>query len=473
VKRIAKSTALIASLEAGVYPNQRELESWTFADGALQLGFAELLSPPIADASTLLASVKQHADALREFRSAHSGRCLLDDQRADALLQIRARDPTAKIVAFAQYAKTVAMLYRKLAGVGGVAMLTAHGAYVSGGKLSRQEALARFAPRAFRTTAPSEAERIDLLLTTDLLSEGVNLQDAEVVVHLDVPWTSARMEQRIGRVARMGSPHSSTQPYLLRPPPSAVELLDSERLIARKWNLARRVLGTSTAAPVPGAAGDVGEEDTESGSRMTEKLRSILTDWLRPESASDETLTAAVASERSGFLAVINRGGRPELVVRLSGPVSTSFSPQIEACLLAEGVDADSTPRDYESAFDQLRVWLETESASALAGVSDSSVVRRRRLLNRIDSAIATAPPHFRSTRLAAASIARQLVSAPQSAAIEAELEALGRSQIPDEEWLDAFSHIDTRQRSFEAGIGSDRPVVRALLLLKAKAPTT
>ena len=46
-----------------------------------------------------------------------------------------------------------------------------------------------------------------LLLTTDLASEGVNLQDASVVVHLDLPWTAARLEQRVGRVARLASAH--------------------------------------------------------------------------------------------------------------------------------------------------------------------------------------------------------------------------------------------------------------------------
>jgi len=74
----------------------------------------------------------------------------------------------------------------------------------------------------------SSADRIDLLLSTDLLSEGVNLQDAEVVVHLDIPWTAARLEQRVGRLARMGSKHSTVTVYLIRPPASAAALLENE-----------------------------------------------------------------------------------------------------------------------------------------------------------------------------------------------------------------------------------------------------
>jgi hypothetical protein len=48
-RRIARATALCSSLEAGTYPTARELETWIYGDGALQLGFAELLSAPSWD----------------------------------------------------------------------------------------------------------------------------------------------------------------------------------------------------------------------------------------------------------------------------------------------------------------------------------------------------------------------------------------------------------------------------------------
>src|SRR6266516_4082831 len=129
------------------------------------------------------------------------------------------------------------MLFRRLVSAGRVAMLTSHGARVAGGPLTRGEAIARFAPRASRFAPPGPAEVIDLLLTTDLLSEGVNLQDAEVVVHLDVPWTVARVEQRVGRVARMGSNHSRVHVHVLRTPRSAARVLDTEMIVQRTWNI--------------------------------------------------------------------------------------------------------------------------------------------------------------------------------------------------------------------------------------------
>ena len=466
-KRIARSAALIASLEAGVYPNEQELRSWTFDDGALQLGFAELLATPIDGASALLECVKRHAQALREFRAVHSGYSSLDAQRADQLMQIRATHPGAKIVAFAQYAETISMLYRKLVSAGGVAMLTAHGARVSGGKLSRREALARFAPRASRTVQPSRAERIDLLLATDILSEGVNLQDAEIVVHLDLPWTNARLEQRVGRVARMGSTHSSVQTYLFRPPPSAAELLRSETLVTRKWSIARHAVGSAAEPPIPDAGDHNGDRCPESVNSKTEKLRAILTSWSGTGAQSKYVLAATVSSEGSGFIAVVTVDGCKRIVVARSGRLSSDLDCQIEACRLAGGADASSVITDYDNPLRELKVWLEAESASVLAGDSGSSVIRRRRLLNRIDSTIETAPPHSRISRMAVAARARKVVAAPHSAAIEAELAALAGLPIPDDEWLSAIVGIESQTNPTKAETENRDCVLHALLVLR------
>ena len=72
------------------------------------------------------------------------------------------------------------------------------------------------------------------MITTDLLSEGVNLQGASVIVHLDVPWTPAGLEQRVGRAARMGSRHACVHVHGIAPPAAAERLLTLERRLARK-----------------------------------------------------------------------------------------------------------------------------------------------------------------------------------------------------------------------------------------------
>ncbi|MEO8910793.1 MAG: DEAD/DEAH box helicase [Gemmatimonadaceae bacterium] len=475
-RRIARSAALIASLEAGTYPTERELRTWTFDDGALQLGFAELLSPSVGDTAMLLESVRRHANALDAFRAHHASHSSLDAERASLVLRIRASHPNAKIVAFSQYAETVSMLFLQLRSIGGGAMLTSRGARVAGGTLSRAEALARFAPEALNAARPLHAEQIDLLLATDLLSEGVNLQDAQVVVHLDLPWTAARMQQRVGRVARMGSRHLEVHTYLISPPPSAEKLLASELLIARKWNVMRRVVGTGTSSPFARAEIHADSADPKSISGRTETLREILDGWREDRSAGwdhhsssvcdDNAPCAAIASNEFGFIAAVTLDGRSQLVVCLADNVSTDVDSQITACKLGSGYPIDASCDQFEAAATRIRIWAEAERASMIAGISLSKAGRRKILVNRIDAAIEAAPPHRRTGRLTTAARARVLVTTQQSAAVEADLAALARSDLPDDEWLQAITRLETRSHQNESAPTDHGLTLHALLLL-------
>ena len=343
LRRIAKAGALIASLESGNYPTARELKTWIYSEGVLQLGFPELLSSPTDDARALLDAVRSHSDALEHFHARHRTERALDDQRAEILVQIRNEHSSAKIVAFAQYAATVSMLFNRLASADRTAMLTAQGGVVAGGKLTRDDVLARFAPLACRAESPSRAEQIDLLLTTDLLSEGVNLQDAAVVIHLDVPWTAARLDQRVGRVARMGSLHQRVHVYLLRPPASAAALLKSELLVQRKWNKAKRAIGSSAHAPfvLPTDA----ERDSsliESIPAKTERLRGILERWRREYPNANDVLVGSVRAQRSGFVAAASVQNEPLLLSSVDDCVSAELDSLITGCLLCEGEEMET-----------------------------------------------------------------------------------------------------------------------------------
>lgn len=461
-KRIASAIAMTASLEVGTYPTRKELTTWAFDGGALQLGFPEMLAESSPNAARLLECVIRHREALEAFRASQSSTFDLDAQRANLLLDIRDSRPSAKIVAFAQYGATVSMLFRRLAHRQGVGLLTSRGARVAGGRLPRREALSRFAPEALHARKPQIAERIDLLLSTDLLSEGVNLQDAEIVVHLDLPWTAARIEQRVGRIARMSSPHSVVRAYLFRPPASAAALLESEAIITRKWTIARQSVGTGRS-PIADAAPAAGDSIT----RLTEDLRSCLETWRRPHSQNAETLIAAVSSPRQGFVAAVNLAGSTRLLVNLSGITSTAVAWQLPACRLAAGVDVDAGADDFHDALAQISVWRETELASTLAGTADSSSLNRRLLVARIDSAIDSAPPHSRALWMETASRARRVVATHHSAASEADLDALASSSLPAEEWLSAVARFDTRASPSPSG--KTELTVYALLLLKTR----
>lgn len=487
-RRIARAAALSASLEAGTYPTARELETWIYGDGSLQLGFPELLAAPVVGHQALLDAICAHLNALLEFRARFASQSSGDMQRARIVAEIRDSHPGAKIVAFAQYSETISMLFRRLAPSGRVAMLTSHGARVAGGALTRPEAIGRFAPLASRLRQPGRAETIDLLLTTDLLSEGVNLQDASVVIHLDVPWTFARMEQRVGRVARMGSIHSMVSVDVLRPPRSAANVLDSELIVRRKWSVANFEVGTSMPSPLPNVRHQSAQapgDSKESEPAKTERLRSILKGWISRDEAnsasdttskSNETLVATVRAQNPGFLAVASVDGRPQLFVCVSGEMSTELDRQITACLCVASPhgDADEVTTDhspFEHAVRAIQDWFLRERASATAGFGASSCVRRKHLTSRIDIAVQSAPPHLRSARSIVAARARRVATAQQGAAIERELDSLLRSSLPVDEWLEAIAALNP-DGALEHETGSGEALtIHAILLMRENTP--
>jgi helicase-like protein/SNF2 domain-containing protein len=474
-RRIARAGALSASLETGNYPTARELETWTYGEGTLQLGFAELLSSPTEDAASLLSCVQSHSGALQDFRAHHCADHGLDAERAHILGEIRDAHPDARIVAFAQYAETVTMLFTRLATTAGVAMLTARGGVVAGGKLTRDETLARFAPNALRVEAPARAERIDLLLATDLLSEGVNLQDADVVVHLDVPWTSARMDQRVGRIARMGSVHPRAHVYLIRPPASAAALLGSELLVQKKWSAAKHVIGSSARPPFPGARStEIPISVLDSVPEKTERLRGILESWRRSEpmverigaAESQDAHVASVQATHSGFVAALSVDNRPLLVSSLSSRVSTDLDCQIAACLSCEGAELETEPDDYQGVLDQIRAWFHHDRAAESAGVGGSRPRARKRLLSRIDAAIESSPPHVRISRSRDAARARSIATGDHGTALEAELDLLAHSLLPDDQLLAAVAALGSK-RAEERGSHPAKLAIHAVLLLR------
>jgi len=80
---------------------------------------------------------------------------------------------------------------------------------VSGGDKFLNDKLNRFAPKGRKVSEDTyhspEFQELDLLISTDVLSEGVNLQDADLLINYDLPWNPMRIVQRIGRVNRIGS----------------------------------------------------------------------------------------------------------------------------------------------------------------------------------------------------------------------------------------------------------------------------
>lgn len=260
-RRRLRTAALHSALHDGRWPSTRELRSWSIGDDAVQLGFTALLVPDTAmpkrgdsrvaggarpstrtqrDAQRTLAT---HRDALDRLAvRVREVAPTIDRTRVGALRAIRAAHRHATVLAFSQFAETVHALGRLMRWDDGVATLTARGGHVAGGRIARTELIARVAPAAHGRAEPPAHERIRLLITTDLLAEGVNLQDASVVVHLDQPWTPAALAQREGRIARLGSRHRDVYTCTIHPPGGSAAALALAERLRRKAGAADRAL---------------------------------------------------------------------------------------------------------------------------------------------------------------------------------------------------------------------------------------
>ena len=131
--------------------------------------------------------------------------------------------PIRKILVFTAFADTARYLYENIS-PWARKDLNIHTALVCGdggnaaslGRTDYDEILTNFSPVAKRRAEqvagfPNQREEIDLLIATDCISEGQNLQDCDLLVNYDIHWNPVRIIQRFGRIDRIGSRNDSVQ----------------------------------------------------------------------------------------------------------------------------------------------------------------------------------------------------------------------------------------------------------------------
>ena len=90
---------------------------------------------------------------------------------------------------------------------------------------------------------PKKSEEITLLVSTDVLSEGVNLQAGEVIISYDFHWNPVRLIQRAGRVDRIGSKNEYVTVHNFLPDPKIEEDLGLEESVSNKIDEIQRIIG--------------------------------------------------------------------------------------------------------------------------------------------------------------------------------------------------------------------------------------
>lgn len=121
--------------------------------------------------------------------------------------------------------------------------------------ISRQDAIYGFAPETSGAPPGLDEDRFDLLLSTDVLAEGMNLQQCRNIINFDLPWNPMRLVQRHGRIDRIGSRHDRVFLRTYFPDRQLDALLNLEERVRRKLAQAAASVGVEVAPIEHGAVG--------------------------------------------------------------------------------------------------------------------------------------------------------------------------------------------------------------------------
>ncbi|MEO8218890.1 MAG: helicase-related protein, partial [Acidobacteriota bacterium] len=203
--------------EAIGYATKRQLEFWADAGEEFQdddivpqelldaverldrkeFDVVEMMSETFLD----LDQIVQFLDEARKFEPKH------DDKLQKLIRLLKTKEFTGqKALIFTEFADTARYLKLQLdkASIDGVAQVD------SATKGNRADVIQRFSPYYNGMSSPALAaksrEEIRVLISTDVLSEGLNLQDASRMMNYDIHWNPVRLMQRIGRVDRRMNP---------------------------------------------------------------------------------------------------------------------------------------------------------------------------------------------------------------------------------------------------------------------------
>ncbi len=212
---------------------------------------ADLLDRSEYDVSAILAEVRRDLDRIASFLSRTKQFRPADDDKLRRLKELLTSDKVRgprrsverqvsqssllrneplgrKVLVFTEFADTARYVAKHLreAGIAGVEQLD------GGSSRNRADVIRRFAPY-YNGTSPEELQpgsEIAVLVSTDVLSEGLNLQDATLLVNYDIHWNPVRLMQRIGRVDRRMNPEIEKQ--IAADDPEEAE----RRGVVRYWN---------------------------------------------------------------------------------------------------------------------------------------------------------------------------------------------------------------------------------------------
>ena len=259
-------TLLEASEPAAAY-DLDALRADVLADRELLLEFASEAETVAPDIDPKLAALVEELAVI----AAQADTAVLPEERRDA----------RKVIVFTYYTDTVQWIAEHLATAIATdprlsayrnRMVTIDGS----GSEDKSTVLYGFAPISTEAPEGRNADLHDLLISTDVLAEGVNLQQAANIINYDLPWNPMRLVQRHGRIDRIGSKHLRVVVRCFFPDRQLDDILRLEQRLKRKLHAAAAAVGV--------------ESEVLPGSKVSEIVFSETRDEIERLRAGDATL---------------------------------------------------------------------------------------------------------------------------------------------------------------------------------------
>ena len=162
-----------------------------------------------------------------------------DDKKLDSLESlIKKSHGGEKMIVFTQFSDTAEYIAKQLA-KRGIKQL----ACVTGDTDRPEEYAGKFSPRSNNKDI-AEKDELQILIATDVLSEGQNLQDSHVIVNYDLPWAIIRLIQRAGRVDRIGQESEKIFCYSFFPADGIDGIINLRNRLNTRINENAKVVGS-------------------------------------------------------------------------------------------------------------------------------------------------------------------------------------------------------------------------------------
>ncbi|MEB3120167.1 MAG: helicase-related protein [Snowella sp.] len=164
----------------------------------------------------------------------------IEDQKLLTLIKLIKEDhPQEKILIFTQFADTAKYLAQEIEKV------VPKTACITGETRNPTDLVYQFSPKSnHKNNIISVNLELRVLVSTDILSEGQNLQDCAIIVNYDLPWAIIRLIQRAGRIDRIGQDHDKIFCYSFLPAEGVENLINLRERLRQRLTENAEVVGT-------------------------------------------------------------------------------------------------------------------------------------------------------------------------------------------------------------------------------------